>query len=168
VLRHRRGSTSYAALSSPWRLASAALTRRPGGALHGTYSHLLYRFCGLCGRCSEQFLNLGYEVRSEYLEQHVAEDNTIALTARLKYLTFQFGDTKLERLGGMAPQLGAWRKRLPKGSASQLDPEGCPAPPARSRRLEALPPRLHTPLLFRSEAVISTCTTGAATSGIRL
>jgi len=48
----------------------------------------------------------------------VAENNTIAtLTARLKYLTAQFGETKLERLGGMAPQLGAWRKRLPKGSA---------------------------------------------------
>jgi integrase len=58
------------------------------------------------------------ELVDEYLEQHVAEANTIAtLTARLKYLTAQFGDTKLERLGGMAPQLGAWRKRLPKGSA---------------------------------------------------
>jgi integrase len=58
------------------------------------------------------------ELVDEYLEQHVAEDNTIAtLTARLNYLTAQFGDTKLERLGGMVPQLGAWRKRLPKGSA---------------------------------------------------
>jgi integrase len=58
------------------------------------------------------------ELVDEYLEQHVAEANTIAtLSARLKYLTSQFGETKLERLGGMAPQLGAWRKRLPAGSA---------------------------------------------------
>jgi integrase len=58
------------------------------------------------------------ELVDEYLEQHVAEANTIAtLTARLKYLTATFAETKLERLPGMAPQLGAWRKRLPKGSA---------------------------------------------------
>jgi integrase len=58
------------------------------------------------------------ELVDEYLEQHVAEANTIAtLAARLRYLTTTFGETKLERLVGMAPQLGAWRKRLPAGSA---------------------------------------------------
>jgi hypothetical protein len=58
------------------------------------------------------------ELVDEYLGQHIAEANTIAtLTARLKYVTTTFGDTKLERLVGMAPQLGAWRKRLPAGSA---------------------------------------------------
>ena len=58
------------------------------------------------------------ELVDEYLEQHIAEDNTIAtLTARLKHVTAAFGGVKVERLGGMAPQLGAWRKRLPAGSA---------------------------------------------------
>jgi hypothetical protein len=48
------------------------------------------------------------ELVDEYLEQHIAENNTIGtLTARLKYLTATFGETKLERLVGMAPQLGA-------------------------------------------------------------
>ena len=58
------------------------------------------------------------ELVDEYLEQHVCEDNTLAtLSARLRYLSSTFGETKLERLGGMAPQLGAWRKQLPAGSA---------------------------------------------------
>jgi integrase len=58
------------------------------------------------------------ELVDEYLEQHIAEANTIAtLAARLKHVTATFGETKLERLAGMAPQLGAWRKRLPTGSA---------------------------------------------------
>ena len=58
------------------------------------------------------------ELVDEYLGQHVAEDNTIrTLRARLKYATDELGDVRLDRLGAMAPQLGAWRKRLPKGSA---------------------------------------------------
>jgi integrase len=58
------------------------------------------------------------ELVDEYLEQHVAEANTLGtLSARLKHLTGTFGETKLDRLPGMAPQLGAWRKRLPAGSA---------------------------------------------------
>jgi hypothetical protein len=58
------------------------------------------------------------ELVDEYLGQHITEENTIAtLTARLKHVTAAFGETKLERLAGMAPQLGAWRKRLPAGSA---------------------------------------------------
>jgi integrase len=52
----------------------------------------------------------------EYLAQHIAEANTIAtLTARLKHVTGSFGDVKLERL--QVPEIAAWRKRLPAGSA---------------------------------------------------
>ena len=56
------------------------------------------------------------ELVDEYLDQHIAEDNTLAtLTARLKYATGTFGATKVDRL--RVAELSAWRKRLPKGSA---------------------------------------------------
>jgi integrase len=52
----------------------------------------------------------------EYLEQHIAEDNTIAtLTFRLKHVTSAFGDRRLDRLH--VPEVAAWRKKLPEGSA---------------------------------------------------
>src|SRR6266516_1844134 len=52
----------------------------------------------------------------EYLEQHIAEANTIrTLTARLKYATDSFGDRRLDRL--TVPDVRGWRKRLPAGSA---------------------------------------------------
>jgi integrase len=52
----------------------------------------------------------------EYLGQHIAEENTITtLRARLKHVTGAFGDQSLERLH--VPEIGAWRKRLPEGSA---------------------------------------------------
>lgn len=52
----------------------------------------------------------------EFLSQHVAEENTLAtLKARLKYFTNTFGDVRLDRL--YVPELAAWRKRLPSGSA---------------------------------------------------
>ncbi len=52
----------------------------------------------------------------EYLSQHIAEQNTIrTLTARLRYATAVFGDVRLDRLH--VPELAAWRKRLPAGSA---------------------------------------------------
>jgi integrase len=52
----------------------------------------------------------------EYLEQHIAEANTIAtLTHRLKHVTKTFGTTRLDRL--QVSEVGAWRKRLPEGSA---------------------------------------------------
>ena len=48
--------------------------------------------------------------------QHVAEENTLAtLKARLMYATKTFGDVRLDRLH--VPELAAWRKRLPRGSA---------------------------------------------------
>jgi integrase len=57
-----------------------------------------------------------HELVDEYLEQHIAEDNTIAtLTARLKHVTAAFGDQPVERL--QVPTIAAWRKRLPPGSA---------------------------------------------------
>ncbi len=56
------------------------------------------------------------ELVDEYLAQHVAEENTIAtLTHRLKHVTGAFGDTRLDRL--LVPEIAAWRKRLPEGSA---------------------------------------------------
>jgi integrase len=56
------------------------------------------------------------ELVDEYLAQHVAEDNTIrTLRERLRYATRAFGDVPLDRLN--LPQLAAWRKRLPAGSA---------------------------------------------------
>jgi len=56
------------------------------------------------------------ELVTEYLEQHTAERNTIAtLTSRLNYATTAFGDVRVDRLH--VPQLAAWRKRLPAGSA---------------------------------------------------
>ena len=60
-------------------------------------------------------LTLG-ELAGEYLAQHIAEENTLAtLRARLKYATAAFGDRPLDRL--MVAEIGAWRKRLPQGSA---------------------------------------------------
>jgi integrase len=56
------------------------------------------------------------ELVDEYLSQHIAEENTIrTLTARLKYATDAFGDRPLGRL--TVPDVKAWRKRLPAGSA---------------------------------------------------
>jgi integrase len=56
------------------------------------------------------------ELVDEYLAQHIAEQNTIrTLTARIKYATAAFGDVRLDRLH--VPELAAWRKRLPAGSA---------------------------------------------------
>jgi integrase len=57
-----------------------------------------------------------HELVEEFLDQHVAEENTLAtLRARLKYFTNTFGDVRLDRLH--LPELAAWRKRLPAGSA---------------------------------------------------
>ena len=56
------------------------------------------------------------ELVDEYLGQHIAEDNTIAtLTARLKHAKSGFGDVRVDRLH--VPEIAAWRKRLPAGSA---------------------------------------------------
>jgi integrase len=56
------------------------------------------------------------ELVDENLDQHIAEANTIrTLTARLKYATDTFGDRRLDRL--TVPDVKAWRKRLPAGSA---------------------------------------------------
>jgi integrase len=56
------------------------------------------------------------ELVNEYLAQHIAEDNTIAtLKARLKYATGSFADVRVDRLH--VPEIAAWRKRLPAGSA---------------------------------------------------
>jgi integrase len=56
------------------------------------------------------------ELVDEYLEQHIAEANTIrTLTARLKYATDTLGDRRLDRL--TVPDVKAWRKRLPAASA---------------------------------------------------
>ena len=56
------------------------------------------------------------ELVTEFLAQHVAEENTLAtLRARLSYATSTFGDVRLDRLH--VPELAAWRKRLPRGSA---------------------------------------------------
>ena len=52
----------------------------------------------------------------EFLDQHIAEENTIAtLRARLKHVTKAFGSRPLDRL--MVNEIAAWRKRLPEGSA---------------------------------------------------
>lgn len=59
------------------------------------------------------------ELVDEYLDQHVAEENTIAtLRFRLKHATKRWGDVPLERLS--AHEIGAWRKRLPEGSAYEI------------------------------------------------
>jgi integrase len=56
------------------------------------------------------------ELVDEYLGQHIAEDNTIAtLRARLKHVNASFGDSRIDRL--QVPEIAAWRKRLPEGSA---------------------------------------------------
>lgn len=56
------------------------------------------------------------ELVDEYLAQHIAERNTIdTLTYRLKHVTAAFGGQRLERL--QVPEIRAWRKRLPEGSA---------------------------------------------------
>ena len=56
------------------------------------------------------------ELIDEYVDQHVAEHNTIAtLRARLKHAREAFGAQRLDRL--MVNELAAWRKRLPPGSA---------------------------------------------------
>jgi len=56
------------------------------------------------------------ELVDEYLGQHIAEKNTIrTLKARVKYATAAFGDVHVDRLH--VPELAAWRKRLPAGSA---------------------------------------------------
>jgi integrase len=56
------------------------------------------------------------ELVDEYLGQHVAEANTIAtLTARLKHAKDTFGELRVDRLH--VPEIAAWRKKLPAGSA---------------------------------------------------
>lgn len=56
---------------------------------------------------------------SEYLEQHVAEDITIeTLRYRLQHATEAFGPTRVDRL--RPAEIGAWRKRLPQGSAHYI------------------------------------------------
>jgi integrase len=56
------------------------------------------------------------ELVDEYLAQHIAEQKTIdTLTYRLKHVTAAFGEQRLERL--QVPEIRAWRKRLPEGSA---------------------------------------------------
>jgi integrase len=55
----------------------------------------------------------------EYLEQHVAEDITIAtLRYRLQHALDAFGSTRIDRLS--PPAIGAWRKQLPLGSAHYI------------------------------------------------
>lgn len=52
----------------------------------------------------------------EFLLIHSAEANTIkTLTERLRYATRMFGDVQINRLA--VPEIAAWRKRLPAGSA---------------------------------------------------
>ncbi len=56
------------------------------------------------------------ELVDEYLGQHIAEANTLAtLAARLKHAKDAFGDVRVDRL--YVPEIAAWRKRLPPGSA---------------------------------------------------
>jgi integrase len=56
------------------------------------------------------------ELVDEYLAQHTAEANTLrTLTARLRYATRTFGETRVDRLDPQA--IGAWRKTLPERSA---------------------------------------------------
>ncbi len=56
---------------------------------------------------------------SEYLGQHVAEDITIeTLRYRLQHAVEAFGATRVDRL--RPAEIGAWRKRLPPGSAHYI------------------------------------------------
>lgn len=56
---------------------------------------------------------------AEYLGQHVAEDITIeTLRYRLQHAVDAFGTTRVDRL--RAAEIGAWRKRLPAGSAHYI------------------------------------------------
>src|SRR5687768_17619495 len=55
----------------------------------------------------------------EYLEQHIAEDITIAtLRYRLQHAVDAFGSTRIDRMSVFA--IGAWRKQLPAGSAHYI------------------------------------------------
>jgi len=55
----------------------------------------------------------------EYLEQHIAEDITIAtLRYRLQHAVDAFGSTRIDRLS--VSVIGAWRKQLPTGSAHYI------------------------------------------------
>ncbi|MEJ7792364.1 MAG: site-specific integrase [Gaiellaceae bacterium] len=52
----------------------------------------------------------------EYLGQHAAEEITlVTLRYRLQHAVAAFGATRVDRL--TTPEIGAWRKRLPEGSA---------------------------------------------------
>ncbi len=56
---------------------------------------------------------------AEYLEQHVAEEITIeTLRYRLQHAVDAFGMTRIDRL--RPAEIGAWRKRLPVGSAHYI------------------------------------------------
>jgi integrase len=55
----------------------------------------------------------------EYLEQHVAEDITIAtLRYRLQHAVDAFGATRIDRLS--PPAIGSWRQQLPLASAHYI------------------------------------------------
>jgi integrase len=55
----------------------------------------------------------------DYLEQHIAEQNsTDTLTFRLKHAKDAFGHVRVDRL--MPQEVGAWRRRLPAGSAYEI------------------------------------------------
>jgi integrase len=70
------------------------------------------RLGGLGVRCD---LTL-QELVDDFLEQHVAEENTLrALRERLRYATEAFGSVRVDRL--QAREIGSWRKRLPERSA---------------------------------------------------
>lgn len=56
------------------------------------------------------------ELIEEFLEQHVAEGNTLTtLEYRLRHVTKAFGNRRLDRLH--VAEVAAWRKKLPAGSA---------------------------------------------------
>ena len=56
------------------------------------------------------------ELVDEYLEQHIAEANTIeTLRQRLRHATDAFGRQPVDRL--TVREIAAWRKRLPERSA---------------------------------------------------
>jgi integrase len=56
---------------------------------------------------------------SEYLDQHVAEEVTIeTLRYRLQHAVVAFGPIRVDRL--RPAEIGAWRKRLPPGSAHYI------------------------------------------------
>jgi integrase len=56
---------------------------------------------------------------AEYLDQHVAEEITIeTLRYRLQHAVDAFGPTRLDKL--RPAEIGAWRKRLPDGSAHYI------------------------------------------------